>query len=124
MTPRILIANRDIDTQEILCAALQHAGYRAHALQDLDDLVEEASGCALVITDHPIVVRHARTVTRMLRENPRTAEVPILNATTHALPDELAAARRAGVSESIVLPVRLDTIVDKVHTMVGGRHDA
>ena len=124
MKPRILIANRDIDTQEILCAALQHAGYAVQALQDPEGVVEEASGCALVITDHPIVVRPARTVTRMLREHPRTAAVPILNATTHALPDELAAARDAGVSESIVLPVRLDAIVDKVHTLVGSGRDA
>ena len=124
MKPRILVASRDVDTQEIFCAMLRHAGYAVHALQDPDGVVEEARGCALVITDHPVVARHARTVTRMLREDPGTAGVPILNATTHVLPEELAAAQDAGVSESIVLPMRLDVIVDKVHAMVGHIHDA
>ena len=118
MKRRILIANRDPDLQEIFCAALRHAGYEPHALSEPAHILGEAAGCALVITDYPILVDPASTITQTLRESPDTARIPILNATTHALPSELEEARSAGVSASIVLPQHLVAILETVHVLV------
>jgi CheY-like chemotaxis protein len=118
MKPRILIANRDPDVQEILSVALRHAGYEPHALTEPGRILHEVDGCALVITDYPISVDRSGTITRMLRENPDTARIPILNATTHALPSELANAQNAGVSASIVLPSLIEAILEKVSILI------
>jgi CheY-like chemotaxis protein len=119
MTPRILVASQDPDTQEIFSAVLQHAGYAVLTLDDPLRLVHAAEGCCLVITNFPTEARDGYTVTRLLRADRRTRTVPILNATTHAMPEEIAAARVAGVSETILLPAPLHELVERVGRLVG-----
>ena len=117
--PRILVAHQDLDARLILCAALEHAGYSPRALVDPDRVLEEACGCSLVVTDFPMRLSHGKTLTEALREHPPTADVPILNATTHAMRAELEAASHAGVTETLVLPTALGDILAMVRRLVG-----
>jgi CheY-like chemotaxis protein len=63
-----------------------------------------ARGCALVITDYPTRTGDGATVTQLLRRDPRTQHIKILNATTHAFWDELDEANAAGVDATLILP--------------------
>lgn len=117
--PRILLACPDPDARVIFGSVLEHAGYDVVSLDDADRLVALAAGCALVITDFPTPVGGASTVTRLLRTHASTVAVPILNATTHVMPDELEAARAAGVTETFVLPGDPRHIVERVRALVG-----
>ena len=117
--PTIVIANPDSDARLILQLALEHAGYRVLLSESPEELVALASTCALVITNYPTPVPRGGTVTQLLRADPATADVLILNATTHATPAEIDAARRDGVTETIVLPAELRAIIARVRALVG-----
>jgi CheY-like chemotaxis protein len=119
----ILVASPDPDAREIFCAALEYAGFETRVLSQPDRLLDEAAGCAVVITDHPNVVGQDRTLTRLLRDHPPTARIPILNATTHALPQELQDASADGVTETVILPVPIEQVVEMVRGLAGTRHE-
>ena len=71
-----------------------------------------------MITSYPVYAEHGVTVTEALRSDPRTMHVPIFNAATHVLPQELEAAAAAGVSYSLSLPASLATVVAGVRRLL------
>jgi CheY-like chemotaxis protein len=115
----VLIVSRDYDTRSIFAAALRSAGYTVRELADPDDVVAAARGCAIVITDFPTTTASGRTVTSLLRGDPTTRDVTILNATTHAWGDELMQANAAGVDATLVLPAFPERLVDCVRRLLG-----
>jgi CheY-like chemotaxis protein len=117
----ILLASRDSDWRYILGTMLRERGLEVAELDDLDRVEEVAVDAAVVVTNYPNVTGDRRTVTERLRSDPRTASIPILNATTHAMPHELAEADRAGVSRSVVLPVSMDVLVNSIHELMHSR---
>lgn len=118
MVDTILVVNPDLDTQRIFCAVLEHAGFEVRVADDATLAVEAAAGCGLVITDFPVRVPDGRTVTELLRAHAATVSLPILNATTHALPHEIQRAFEAGVTETVVLPTQIGTIVNVVRRLL------
>jgi CheY-like chemotaxis protein len=100
----ILIVSTDYDTRTIFATVLRRAGYEVRELADPTQVVAAAEGCALVVTDYPTPASASDTVTALLRSDPRTHGVKILNATTHAFWDEIAEAESAGVDVTLVLP--------------------
>ena len=115
----ILVVSRNADTRVIFGAALRHAGFRVLELAEPERVLEQAltERPALVITDYPTRAGEA-TVTELLRQDARTDAVPILNATSHVFPEELARAAAAGVSASLPLPASLADLVREVRRLL------
>ena len=115
----VLLVSRDRDVRVIFGAALRHAGLEVRELAHPDQVVARvlAERPSLVITDYPTPAGEA-TVTELLRGDAGTAGVPILNATTHVLPEELDRASAAGVSASLPLPVSLEELVREVRRLL------
>jgi CheY-like chemotaxis protein len=114
----VLIVSRDYDTRTIFAAALRSAGYVVRELEDPDQVVAAARGCAIVITDFPTTTGSGKTVTSLLRADPVTRGVTILNATTHVWGDELTEASEAGVNATLVLPAFPGRLVDCVRRLL------
>jgi CheY-like chemotaxis protein len=115
---QILIVSTDYDTRAIFATALRREGYRVRELADPTDVVAAARGCALVVTDFPTAANDGATVTSLLRNDPQTRAVKILNATTHAFPEEIDEARAAGVDATVVLPVMPERLVACVQKLL------
>jgi CheY-like chemotaxis protein len=114
----VLIVSRDYDTRTIFATALRTAGFAVRELADPDHVVAAVRGCAIVITDFPTETGSGRTVTSLLRSDPTTRGVRILNATTHVWGDELTEASAAGVDATLVLPVFPQRLVDCVRRLL------
>lgn len=116
----ILLVTRDEDALTVFGTVLRHAGFAVRELNDPGDVlrVVEHALPALVITNYPTAVGEV-TVTELLRNNERTAHVPILNVTSHVLPYELARAEAAGVTVSVPMPVELAHLVAEVQRLLG-----
>ena len=118
----IVLVTRDEDALAVFGAVLRHAGFAVRELNDpaaaLDVVEHELP--ALVITNFPTIAGEA-TVTELLRGNPRTADVPILNVTSHVLPHELARAEAAGVTVSVPMPIALAQLVAEVQRLLGAQ---
>jgi CheY-like chemotaxis protein len=116
---RILIVSTDYDTRTIFATALRQRGYDVRELADPDRAVDAASDCDVVITDYPTRTAAGRTVTELLRGDPSTRRVRILNATTHAFSYEIEEAGAAGVDETVVLPAEPNAVIGSIQHLVG-----
>ena len=114
----VLIVSRDYDTRSIFGAALRRAGYSVRELADPDQVVAAARGCGIVITDFPTTTDSGKTVTSLLRHDPMTRHIRILNATTHVWADELSEATAAGVDATILLPAFPERVVQCVDRLL------
>jgi CheY-like chemotaxis protein len=114
----VLIVSTDYDTRSIFGTALRRAGYTVRELADPDQVVVAARGCAIVVTDFPTQTGSGKTVTSLLRSDPLTRKVTILNATTHVFGDELAEANFAGVDATLILPAYPDRLVECVRRLL------
>jgi len=114
----ILIIIKDFDTRTIFTALLRSLGYRVHELEEVDDVVSAASGCALVITEYPTMMPGGRTITETLRQDVRTRDIKILNTTTRAYSGDLERALLAGVDATLVLPAYPARVAEVVHQLI------
>ncbi len=118
---RILVVSTDYDTRSIFGTALRSSGYDVCELGDPDQVVDAARDCSLVITDFPTRTDSGMTVTQLLRRDPQTRYIKILNATTHVFAGEIDEAGAAGVDSTIVLPAVPDAVVASVQRLLETR---
>jgi CheY-like chemotaxis protein len=122
-TSDVLVVSPDEDARRIFALALEHGGYRVRVLAEPDaalaTVLEQRP--ALVITNFPLPVAGGRTMTEVLRADPRTRTVPILNVMSHVTDRELASARAAGIDVSLPMPVELRTLIDAVRRLLAER---
>jgi CheY-like chemotaxis protein len=97
---------------------LRRRGYDVRELADPDVVVDAARDCDVVITDYPTLTDAGPTVTELLRRDPVTRHVRILNATTHALAHEIDEASAAGVDKTVVLPAEPNTVLASVQHLL------
>ena len=123
---RVLLVGLDRDATEIFATILTHAGFSVQALDEPQRVVEVAitTRPRLVVTNFPVFATPGVTVTQLLRADPRTSEVPILNTATHVLPHDLAAAAEAGVTMSLSLPAPLSNVVAEARRLIDGARSA
>ena len=114
----ILIVSRDYDTRTIFAIALRRKGYVVRELFEPSEIVAAAHDCDLVITDYPTTTESGATVTELLRAEPRTRSIKILNATTHVFCEEIGNAAEAGVDATLVLPALPDQVVARVESLL------
>ena len=119
--PLILLVSVDEDALAIFGTALRHFGFGVRELNDPAAVLEvaEREPPALVVTNFPLSAGSA-TVTDVLRGDERTANVPILNVTSHVLPHELTRAQTAGVTASVPMPIDLRELVAEVQRLLSG----
>jgi CheY-like chemotaxis protein len=115
---RVILVSLDSDWRYILGTMLRHSGVEVDELDEPDRIQEHAHHAALVVTNYPVRLSDGRSVTESIRATEATAHLPILNVTTHVLAQELDAADRAGVSQSIVLPVAMQELANAVIAML------
>lgn len=114
----ILIVSSDYDTRTIFATALRSKGYTVRELAEPSETVAAAHDCDLVITDYPTTTESGATVTELLRGDPRTRHIKILNATTHAFLEEIGNAVEAGVDATVVLPAPPEQVVARVASLL------
>jgi CheY-like chemotaxis protein len=115
---KILIVSTDYDTRAIFGTVLRRNGSDVRELAEPDHVVEADRDCDVAITDYPPCTGVGATVTELLRRDPSTRHVKILNATTHAFSHEIAAATAAGIDETIVLPAPPDAVMATVRQLL------
>jgi DNA-binding response OmpR family regulator len=115
----ILVLDDDPDIGAMLTLVLQSNGYRVIAVQRgkeaLDVVVHE--NISLLITDLLLSGDDGRDVCRTLKENEKTASIPILMFSAH--PDAEKASLAAGASAFLSKPFDVAQLLEKVVLLVG-----
>ena len=128
MAEKILIVDDDLDTLRLVGLMLQRQGYQISAAtngqQGLEKAFDESPDLILLDVMMPDIDGYE--VTRRLRQNPSTAETPILMFTAKAQLDDKVVGFEVGVNDYLTKPTHPSELQARVKTLlarVGGKKD-
>ncbi|NJC98673.1 MAG: hypothetical protein C3F07_19645 [Anaerolineales bacterium] len=120
MSEKILIIDDDLDTLRLVGLMLQRQGYQISAAtngqQGLDKAYEEDPD--LILLDVMMPDMDGYEVTRRLRQNPSTAETPILMFTAKTQLDDKVAGFEVGANDYLTKPTHPSELQARVKTLL------
>ena len=120
MAEKILIVDDDLDTLRLVGLMLQRQGYQINAAtngqQGLEKAQEEHPD--LILLDVMMPDMDGYEVTRRLRQNPSTADTPILMFTAKAQLDDKVVGFEVGVNDYLTKPTHPSELQERVKTLM------
>lgn len=115
-TSTILLVEDNEDNQEIYRIILAHHGYQVLQAYDGGLGVEMARAHApdLILMDLTMPLIDGLAATRLLKEDPATASIPVIALTAHASREDQERARKSGCCDYLTKPIDRDTLVSAI----------
>lgn len=124
MTEKILIIDDDVDTLKLVGLMLQRQGYQisaaANGEQGLAKAFEEKPD--VILLDVMMPDMDGYEVTRRLRKNPTTKDIPILMFTAKTQLDDKVTGFEAGVDDYLTKPTHPTELQAHIHALVSRVH--
>ncbi|HEU4562276.1 MAG TPA: response regulator [Longimicrobium sp.] len=121
MPKTVLLADDHEDNRSALQMMLERAGYRtlgAHNGQEAVDLALEH--CPdLIVMDLAMPVMDGREATRLLKADPRTADIPVVMLTAMALSIDRESLVEEGFDTVMIKPILPSVLLNDVKTRIG-----
>lgn len=117
----VVLADDSISVRKFVGRMLEKAGYRVKLASDGLEALELVTqgGCDLVITDLEMPRTNGYELMMHLRQNPETANIPIMVVTSRAGAKHRDRALKEGGSAFMVKPVQEDQFVAQVQQLIG-----
>ena len=117
---KILLVEDDEMNRDMLSRRLIKRGYEVVIAIDGQQGVDMARSedPALILMDMSLPIMDGWTATRTLKEDPSTAEIPIIALTAHAMSGDENKAREAGCDEFDTKPVELKRLLSKMEGLL------
>lgn len=126
MSGRVLIVEDDRVSQKMARDALQAAGYETDEVDSgelaLQKVAEDTPD--LIVMDIRLPGIDGLETTRRLKADPRTAAIPVVAVTAHAMPEDEAMIREAGCDAYMPKPLRFSALLGVVRDLLAGRQPA
>jgi CheY-like chemotaxis protein len=121
--PLVLVADDSRTILAMVSSRLERAGYEVVGVSNGDDAlaVAEQRLPALVILDVEMPAMDGLEVTRRLRANDATREIPIVLLTAHAEANEVEAGHAAGATAYITKPFSPQELEARIEDILGRR---
>lgn len=112
----IVLADDDPDIRMFLEVTLSIAGYQVHTARDGREAVDKARAVAtdLVLLDVMMPRMDGIEATRLLRDDPRTSDIPIILVTAKAMGMDKVAGLQEGADDYVTKPFDPDELVARV----------
>ncbi len=106
MKKKILLAEDNLATVDVMQKQLEFLGYESIVAQDGKEAVEVAASYLpdLIIMDMSLPKMNGLEVASLIRKDPKTQSIPILAATAKALPGDREKCLQAGCDDYIAKP--------------------
>lgn len=127
MKERILLVEDNENNRDMLSRRLERRGYEMGMAVDGVEGLKMACGGEwdLILLDMSLPVVDGWEVARRLKEDGRTARIPVIALTAHAMKGDREKAMEAGCDDYDTKPVELARLVEKMKRLlertVGGR---
>jgi CheY-like chemotaxis protein len=120
---RILLVEDNEMNRDMLSRRLIRRGYQVILACDGQQGVEMASTEApdLILMDMSLPVLDGWEATRLLKDSPATAGIPVVALTAHALSDDREKASKAGCDAYETKPVELPRLVETIEQLLQRR---
>jgi DNA-binding response OmpR family regulator len=119
-SPRVLVAEDDAVTRRLIAFKLQREGYTVETAANGEELLQQAArdAPALVILDIMMPIQDGFSTLRVLRENPTTANVPIMMLSGKSNEEDVVRCLNAGASDYMIKPFSPDELVVRVRKLL------
>lgn len=121
--PTILLVEDNELNRDMLSRRLARRGYAVISATDGEE--GHTMACAhlpdLILMDIGLPEMDGWQVTRLLKENPQTARIPIIALTAHALVTDREKAREVGCDDYDTKPIEFTRLLDKIEALLVAR---
>ena len=116
----ILVVEDNADNREIYCTMLRHHGYTVAEAETGENGIRVAGEVlpAVVLMDVSMPGIDGFEATRRLKADPRTAAIPVVAVTAHALAEDRMRALQAGCDGYLAKPVEPRRVLEEVQRLV------
>jgi two-component system, cell cycle response regulator DivK len=123
---RILIAEDQVDNREILARRLERKGHELFLAENGAEAVELAPKVMpdLVLMDVSMPIMSGVEATRILKQTPETAHIPVIVLTAHALPQVRADCEAAGCDGFSTKPIDFPALLTAIDAVMARRSAA
>ena len=118
--PRILIVDDVPGNVKLIAAMISSEGYEIYTAFRGEEAIEKVNTTPpdLILLDIMMPGMNGYEVTRILKENPNTKDIPIILVTSLDDPDEKAKGMSAGADEYLTKPVNRTELLTRIKSMV------
>ena len=123
MKRKILVVEDNEDNLQVVCDELEYAGYEVVSAGDGEEAIQKtlAERPDLILMDISIPIIDGWEVTRRLKADPKTGNIPIIALTAHAMAGDDEKAKAAGCDGYIAKPCTPDVVAAMVGRFFPGR---
>jgi two-component system, cell cycle response regulator DivK len=121
--PRVLLVDDYPDAREMYTAYLELSGFDVVEAGDGAEALQRAAEAApdIILMDLSLPVMDGWEATRRLKADHRTASIPVVALTGHALTGLSEGARRAGCDAFVSKPCLPEDLVREIRTILDAR---
>ena len=126
MMKRVLLIDSDPDSRHVYAMLLRHEGYEVSEATSGAEGVLRARELQpdVIVTELFVPTPGGWKVPELLRQDPRTAETPLIALSTHAFPEDEAGARAAGCNAYLAKPCEPSSLLREIERWLGGPREA
>jgi two-component system, cell cycle response regulator DivK len=119
-TPLVMVVEDYEDAREMYVEYLRFCGFRVTEARNGVEALEQAFAALpdVILMDLALPQMDGWEATRRLKQDPRTAGVPIVALTGHALAGHADGARAAGCDAFVTKPCLPDALVDEINRVL------
>jgi CheY-like chemotaxis protein len=121
--PRILIVEDNELSRDMLSRRLVKRGYEVATASDGEEGVAKASAEEpdLILMDLALPVLDGWEATRRIKAGGRTAGIPVIGLSAHAMAEDAERALRVGCDDFDTKPVELPRLLSKIEALLARR---
>jgi CheY-like chemotaxis protein len=121
--PRILIVEDNELSRDMLSRRLEKRGYEVATASDGEEGVAKASSDEpdLILMDLALPVLDGWEATRRIKAGDRTAGIPVIGLSAHAMAEDADRARLVGCDDFDTKPVELPRLLSKIEALLARR---
>lgn len=116
----VLIAEDNDDNRIVYSTMLEHYGYRVVYTKDGSEVMALAGKerPSVILMDISLPGMDGWTATEQLKNNPGTADIPVIAITAHALSEDREKAREVGCDGYLSKPVEPRRVLEEVERFI------
>ena len=117
---KILLVEDNEDNRDMLSRRLERKGFTVTLAVDGQDGVDKARSEIpdIVLMDMSLPVMDGWEATKVLKDDPATAQIPVIALTAHAMSSDREKAIEAGCNDYDTKPVDLQRLLNKISDLI------
>ena len=117
---KILLVEDNEDNRDMLSRRLERKGFAVTLAVDGQDGVDKAKSELpdIILMDMSLPVMDGWEATKVLKDNPDTAQIPVIALTAHAMSSDREKAIEAGCNDYDTKPVDLQRLLNKISDLI------